>query len=219
MLKLVGSLCVASGGALAWYVQRAERRRERDTLSDLQRAFRRMGEEVRMARTPLPADRVLDALTLAADAAGAAGMAGGQMLDLEGEGKKLSEAELTELNAKKTGALLRMACESGAALAGTDAARRMALRRYGEELGIAFQITDDILDVTGDTATLGKTAGHDAEQAKATWPALLGLDEARARALTHCHAATEALNGSLFGSSRHADMLRWLALELADRTF
>ena len=172
-----------------------------------------------MARTPLPADRVLDALTLAADAAGAAGMAGGQMLDLEGEGKKLSEAELTELNAKKTGALLRMACESGAALAGTDAARRMALRRYGEELGIAFQITDDILDVTGDTATLGKTAGHDAEQAKATWPALLGLDEARARALTHCHAATEALNGSLFGSSRHADMLRWLALELADRTF
>ena len=55
MLKLVGSLCVASGGALAWYVQRAERRRERDTLSDLQRAFRRMGEEVRMARTPLPA--------------------------------------------------------------------------------------------------------------------------------------------------------------------
>ena len=146
-------------------------------------------------------------------------MAGGQMLDLEGEGKKLSEAELTELNAKKTGALLRMACESGAALAGTDAARRMALRRYGEELGIAFQITDDILDVTGDTATLGKTAGHDAEQAKATWPALLGLDEARARALTHCHAATEALNGSLVGSPRHADMLRWLALELADRTF
>ncbi len=55
MLKLVGSLCVASGGALAWYVQRAERRREQDTLSDLQRAFRRMGEEVRMARTPLPA--------------------------------------------------------------------------------------------------------------------------------------------------------------------
>lgn len=55
MLKLLGSLCVASGGALAWYVQRAERRRERDTLSDLQRAFRRMGEEVRMARTPLPA--------------------------------------------------------------------------------------------------------------------------------------------------------------------
>lgn len=60
MLKLVGSLCVASGGALAWYVQRAERRRERDTLSDLQRAFRRMGEEVRMARTPLPV--LLDAL-------------------------------------------------------------------------------------------------------------------------------------------------------------
>lgn len=172
-----------------------------------------------MARAPLPAERVLEALKLAADAAGAAGMAGGQMLDLEGEGKKLSEAELTELNAKKTGALLRMACESGAVLAGTDAPRRMALRRYGEELGIAFQITDDILDVTGDTATLGKTAGHDAQQAKATWPALLGLDEARARALTHCHAATEALNGSLFGSARHAGMLRRLALELADRTF
>lgn len=101
-----------------------------------------------MARASLPAERVLEALALAADAAGAAGMAGGQMLDLDGEGGTLSEAELTELNAKKTGALLRLACESGAVLSGADPARRAALRRYGEELGIAFQITDDILDVT-----------------------------------------------------------------------
>lgn len=172
-----------------------------------------------MARAPLPPERVLEALALAADAAGAAGMAGGQMLDLDGEGGTLSEAELTELNAKKTGALLRLACESGAVLAGADAARRAALRHYGEELGIAFQITDDILDVTGDTATLGKNAGHDAEQAKATWPALLGLDEARARALAHCRAAAEALDEALFGASRHAALLRRLSLDLADRTF
>ena len=142
-----------------------------------------------MARASLPAERVLEALALAADAAGAAGMAGGQMLDLDGEGGTLSEAELTELNAKKTGALLRLACESGAVLSGADPARRAALRRYGEELGIAFQITDDILDVTGDAATLGKNAGHDAQQAKATWPSLLGLDQARTRALAHSRAA------------------------------
>ena len=172
-----------------------------------------------MARASLPAERVLEALALAADAAGAAGMAGGQMLDLDGEGGTLSEAELTELNAKKTGALLRLACESGAVLSGADPARRAALRRYGEELGIAFQITDDILDVTGDAATLGKNAGHDAQQAKATWPSLLGLDQARTRALAHSRAAAEALDSTMFGNSGHAGMLRRLALELADRTF
>jgi len=141
------------------------------------------------------------------------------MLDLDGEGGTLSEAELTELNAKKTGALLRLACESGAVLSGADPARRAALRRYGEELGIAFQITDDILDVTGDAATLGKNAGHDAQQAKATWPSLLGLDQARTRALAHSRAAAEALDSTMFGNSGHAGMLRRLALELADRTF
>ena len=172
-----------------------------------------------MARASLPAERVLEALALAADAAGAAGMAGGQMLDLDGEGGTLSEAELTELTAKKTGALLRLACESGAVLSGADPARRAALRRYGEELGIAFQITDDILDVTGDAATLGKNAGHDAQQAKATWPSLLGLDQARTRALAHSRAAAEALDSTMFGNSGHAGMLRRLALELADRTF
>ena len=172
-----------------------------------------------MSRAPLPAGRVLTAVRLAADAAGAAGMVGGQMLDLDGEGRRLSEEELTLLNAKKTGALLRLACESGAVLAGADAAREEALRRYGEDLGIAFQITDDILDVTGDTATLGKEVGHDAEQDKATWPSLLGLDTARARAQAHCRAAADALTGELFGTSEHAAMLRQLALGLADRTF
>ena len=172
-----------------------------------------------MARTPLPAPRVLEALALAADAAGAAGMAGGQMLDLDGEGHALSETEMTELDAKKTGALLRLACESGAVLAGADGAHRQALRRYGEELGIAFQITDDILDVTGDAATLGKNVGQDAQQAKATWPALLGLDEARSRARFHSNAAAESLNEDLFGNSPHAALLRRLARDLSDRTF
>lgn len=169
-----------------------------------------------MARAPLPADRVREALRLAADAAGSAGMAGGQMLDLEAEGHLPDEAGLARLNALKTGALIRAACECGAVLAGADADRRLAVRRYGEEFGIAFQVTDDILDITGDQTTLGKPVGSDAARAKATWPALLGLDAARARAREHCEAAAAALPADLFAGP-DADFLRAAALSLTER--
>ena len=169
-----------------------------------------------MARAHAPADVLLEALRLTADAAGAAGMAGGQMLDLEGEGKKLSLEELRILNEKKTGALLLNACECGAVLAQASPEQRHVARCYGSELGIAFQITDDILDVVGDEATVGKQVRHDAESDKATWPSLVGLEEARRLARVHCEAAEKAL-GDLF-SGPDADFLRETARKLVNRT-
>lgn len=171
-----------------------------------------------MAGTPLPANRVLSAIAVAADAAGAMGMVGGQILDLAAEGRQISREDLTRLNARKTGALLGAACECGAVLAGADAPRLNAVRRFGRELGIAFQVTDDVLDVVGDEATLGKRVGHDARHAKATWPALLGLEGAKALARDCCARAAVALNPALF-SGPDADLLRHMARTVADRTF
>lgn len=169
-----------------------------------------------MARADVPAERLLEAIRLTADAAGACGMVGGQMLDLLGEGKKLSMEELRILNAKKTGALLFNACECGALLAGATKTQRDAARRYGSELGIAFQITDDILDVVGNEATVGKEVRHDEESAKATWPSLLGLEGAREQARLHCLAAEKALDGVFSGPD--ADFLRETSRKLVNRT-
>ncbi len=115
-------------------------------------------------------------------AAGARGMCGGQALDIDATGgAALSLRELERLHAMKTGALLRASARLGAIAAGADYAQRDALDRFAEALGLAFQIRDDLLDVESDSATLGKTAGKDAAQAKATFPALLGLAASRER--------------------------------------
>jgi len=169
-----------------------------------------------MSRTVVPADRLLEALRLTSDAAGAAGMVGGQILDLQGEGKKLSLEELRILNAKKTGTLLFNACECGAVLAGAGVVQRRAARYYGTELGIAFQITDDILDIIGDEATVGKEVRHDAASGKATWPAFIGLEASRAEAQKHCSAAESALEGVFSGPD--AEFLRETSRKLVDRT-
>jgi geranylgeranyl diphosphate synthase type II len=126
-----------------------------------------------------PARRV-EAIAVLAEASGWRGMVGGQALDLEGE--QLNEYGLDHLKTihrLKTGALLRAATELGAILAGADAGQRAALRAYGEAIGLAFQIQDDILDATASDATLGKRAGKDQGRGKITYPALLGLDGAR----------------------------------------
>lgn len=116
-----------------------------------------------------------------ARAAGLGGMVGGQMLDIAAESATapLSVEAIRQLQAMKTGALLRFAVEAGAIVAKAPAAQRRALMRYGESLGAAFQVADDILDAESDAATLGKRAGKDAEQNKATLVSLLGLDEAK----------------------------------------
>ncbi len=113
---------------------------------------------------------------------GAAGMIGGQLSDLAGEGTSLSFEELEAIHAAKTGAIIVASVRMGALAAGSGAADVAALARYGRSIGLAFQIMDDVLDVTSTTTAMGKTAGRDAVLGKSTYPALLGVEGARRRA-------------------------------------
>ena len=132
-----------------------------------------------------------------ARAAGFGGMAGGQMLDLAAEGRfgdvAASADSITQLQRMKTGALLRFACIAGALLGQASAQERDALDRYGQAIGAAFQIADDLLDVEGDAATLGKAVGKDDASGKATLVGLLGRDGARGRLARHVADAHAAL--------------------------
>ncbi|MEX2647774.1 MAG: polyprenyl synthetase family protein [Alphaproteobacteria bacterium] len=130
-----------------------------------------------------------------ARAAGAAGMVGGQMTDIEAESRALDEPEIRRLQALKTGSLITCACEAGAIVAGACAADRTALRAYGAHLGAAFQIIDDILDASGSAVKMGKAVGKDAEAGKATLVAVLGLEAARADARREADAAIASLAG------------------------
>lgn len=150
-----------------------------------------------------------------ADAAGAAGMCGGQALDIDATGNpaSLDITGLQELHARKTGALLRAGVRLGALAAGVDPQARAALDRYADALGLAFQIRDDILDVEGDSATLGKTAGKDEAQDKATFPALIGLQASHARLRELSDAMADALQP--FGA--RAALLSALARNVVER--
>jgi farnesyl diphosphate synthase len=140
-------------------------------------------------------DRTQAALCrLLAQAAGQAGMAGGQAIDLAAVGKSLSETELRQMHRLKTGALLQASVMMGAACGEPSAAARQGLEGYGRALGLAFQVVDDILDVTADSATLGKTAGKDAAQDKPTYVSLLGLERARAYSRELLAEASAALD-------------------------
>ncbi|MGC1465981.1 MAG: polyprenyl synthetase family protein [Pseudolabrys sp.] len=154
-----------------------------------------------------------------ARAAGVGGMAGGQMLDLAAEGRFASRNttldfnDIRTLQAMKTGALLQFACNSGAMLGGAGRDARTALERYGTAIGEAFQIADDLLDVDGDAATVGKATGKDAAAHKATLVTLLGLDGARNRLAALVGEAQAAL--ALFGAD--ANVLNEAALFIANR--
>ncbi|MDQ6635754.1 MAG: polyprenyl synthetase family protein [Gemmatimonadota bacterium] len=115
-------------------------------------------------------------------ASGAGGMIGGQLLDLEGEGRPLALADLERIHRAKTGALITAAATLGGSAASAPAVRLEALATYGAAVGLAFQIADDVLDVTATTDQLGKTAGRDLALRKSTYPALLGVEGAQARA-------------------------------------
>jgi farnesyl diphosphate synthase len=159
-------------------------------------------------------------VTELARAAGLGGMAGGQMLDLAAEGRfearaaQLGERDILTLQAMKTGALLRFACIAGAILGNAVADERQALTRYGEALGKAFQIADDLLDVEGDAATVGKATGKDAAVGKATLVGILGVETAHARLAELVAQAHDALEG--FGE--RAAILRAAADFVAERT-
>ena len=131
--------------------------------------------------TPLTGDQKTALVLTLARAAGIGGMAGGQALDLAAEKQAPDEQGIVTLQAMKTGALLRFACEAGAIIAGNDASHRQTLRRFGEKIGLAFQLADDLLDLTSDAATMGKATGKDAARGKGTLVALRGEDWARAK--------------------------------------
>jgi len=133
---------------------------------------------------------------LLARAAGSAGMAGGQAIDLASVGVRLGEAQLREMHRLKTGALLLGSVLMGAACGELTLAEGEALGTYGAAIGLAFQVVDDILDVTADSATLGKTAGKDAEQDKPTYVSILGLARSRAYAQELLAQAQTALDAS-----------------------
>ncbi len=136
----------------------------------------------------------VEMLTILARAIGTEGMAGGQAIDLQAVGHALDEPALEMMHRRKTGALIQASVELGAIAAGPRTAEeREALARYGAEVGLAFQIQDDILDVTGETAVLGKRAGADAAHVKPTYPSLLGLERARRLAREHRDRAVAAL--------------------------
>ncbi len=151
--------------------------------------------------------RRLQVINIIAVAAGMNGLIGGQVLDLKSEGQKIGLTALKQMHGLKTGALIAAALKAGGILAGGDAAALEALACFGQRIGLSFQIADDLLNVEGDMALLGKNTGSDAKRGKATFPALLGCEESRNLA----SRLTEEAVAALAGFDRKADPLRKLA--------
>ena len=151
---------------------------------------------------------------LLATAAGHAGMAGGQAIDLASVGVALNEDQLRQMHRLKTGALLEASVMMGAACGVASAQALKSLQAYGRALGLAFQVVDDILDVTADSATLGKTAGKDAANDKPTYVSLLGLEEAKSYAQSLLHEALNALHDT---GLTHTHTLAALAERVVNR--
>src|SRR5262245_33870857 len=164
-----------------------------------------------LAQLPVDAERRAGLVAELATAAGTVGgMIGGQVADLEGEGKRRDAVLLETIHRAKTGALLRASLRMGAIYAGADERQYAALSCYGEHVGLAFQIVDDILDVEESSEALGKTAGKDAQQQKITFPAVYGLDESRRMAEQECaraHATLEPFAGRAARLHELADLI------------
>ncbi len=148
-----------------------------------------------------------------AHASGPAGMIGGQVLDMAGENQSLALEQLQQIHRMKTGALLTTSCRLGAIAAGADDAMLRSLTDYGRHTGLAFQIVDDVLDVTATREQLGKATNKDASRGKNTYPTLLGLDASRAEAQKHLDLALVALSSC----GARADGLRNLARFIISR--
>lgn len=152
-------------------------------------------------------ERVLRAIRELAKAAGSTGMVGGQVVDIESEGLEIPFPVLEYIHIHKTGELIRAAVRCGAILGGANDKELKSLNRYGEAVGLAFQIADDILDVEGQAQEMGKGTGGDAKKGKATYPSIIGLDESRMRAEELVEMAVFALSGF----DEKADPLREIA--------
>ncbi|PXV58669.1 farnesyl-diphosphate synthase [Dyella jiangningensis] len=173
-------------------------------------AFELLAHDVDAGVSPV---RCVEMLRVLGRACGADGMAGGQALDLAAVGRKLTLAELEFMHACKTGALIRAAVQLGGLAAGASADELAALDRYGHAVGLAFQVRDDILDVEGESAVLGKTAGKDAAADKPTFPSIIGMDASRKHL---AHLTQEALDAVAPFGERGA-LLVELALYAAAR--
>ena len=136
---------------------------------------------------------LLEVVADIAEASGGQGMAGGQALDLDAEHRKISAQELEILHRHKTGCLIRVAVTSGAKLAGASGARLEAMRNYGEAIGLAFQIADDILDVEGGAEEMGKATGGDERKEKATYPSIVGMGSSKKLAADLVRQAVQSL--------------------------
>jgi geranylgeranyl pyrophosphate synthase len=167
-------------------------------------AFEALCADPALSRSP---DRQVKVVHWLARAAGPAGMVGGQALDLDAEGKQLDEAALEQIHRRKTGALIRACIMMPSELADLPVAGRRNLDVFARDIGLVFQIRDDLLEVEQDTATLGKNAGSDAANDKSTYPSVLGADGARSRAEATHRRAIDAL--LTFGDDAHG--LLWLS--------
>jgi geranylgeranyl pyrophosphate synthase len=162
------------------------------------------------------AERKLRVMRIIAEAAGAIGMVGGQAIDLQAAGQAPGHAldldadALRGMHARKTGALIRASAVSGAIMAGANGAAVDAVDRYAADLGLAFQIVDDILDVEGDAGALGKTAGKDAAASKPTYPSLFGLEQSRTLAAGCIARAHAALDGAGLTHGRLGAIADWI---------
>jgi geranylgeranyl diphosphate synthase type II len=166
---------------------------------------------------PITDSRKLRVICVIAEAAGPAGMVGGQAIDLQAvrpgraqPAQPLDAAGLEAMHARKTGALIRASALCGAIMAGGDETRLAAIDRYAAEIGLAFQIVDDILDVEAGSDTLGKTAGKDAAAGKPTYPALFGVVQSRAMAAACLDRATAALAEVDLAQTHLAAIARWV---------
>ncbi|MBE0597404.1 MAG: polyprenyl synthetase family protein [Desulfuromonadales bacterium] len=163
---------------------------------------------------PLPAEIRCQVIRLIAKAAGSLGMVGGQVVDMESEGKTIDFPTLEFIHTHKTGALILASLQAGGVIGGADQSAYASLTAYGTAAGLAFQIADDILDIVGEQELLGKDVGSDQARGKATYPAFLGLAEARSRASELRDQAIAAL-APLGGA---ADPLRQIAHYIVDRS-
>ena len=175
----------------------------------LTEAFALMAREPRTV-DPVVIARKLRAIETVASAAGAAGMVGGQALDLASVAARLDADALRTMHAKKTGALIRASAAAGAIMGGGTDAQVAAIDAAAADLGLAFQIVDDILDVQGDSAGLGKTPGKDAAAGKPTYPAIYGLDRSREMARDCLTRAAAALRAAGLADSRLLGIGSWI---------
>jgi geranylgeranyl diphosphate synthase, type II len=177
----------------------------------LTEAFRLMASERPSER--VPQGTLLEVIDLVAKASGYQGMVGGQVVDIQSEGKTVDFETVEFIHRHKTGALIHASICSGALLGGADGPRLEALSTYGLKIGLAFQISDDILDVEGDSETMGKGVGGDGRKGKATYPALLGLAKSKEIQESLVDSAVEALRDF----DRRSDPLRQIARYIIER--